>query len=242
MKPIIRIVPAVLALAAILPVRGQEPGLTREQGDAILRELRQIRQLLERGARPGAQAGPAEQTASVKIDGAPVLGNKDAPYTIVEFTDYQCTFCQRFHNSTFPELRKKYIDSGKVRFVSRDFPLDFHSNAFKAAEAARCAGDQGRFWQMRDTLVANADKLSEDQITGFAQSLKLAMPAFRSCVDGGKYRDAIQKEIAEAMSLGVNGTPSFVIGKSTPDGVDGVVLVGAQPIGAFDLKLGDLGR
>jgi len=159
---------------------------------------------------------------------------------MVEFTDYQCTFCQRFHMVTFPELKKKYIDTGKVRFVSRDFPLEFHSNAFHAAEAARCAGDQGMFWEMRDTLVANATKLSPDEILAYAQSLKLQMPAFRSCMDSGKQRDAIRKDMTEAGALDINGTPSFLIGKSTAEGVDGEVVVGALPLEAFDQKIRDV--
>ena len=120
-----------------------EPGITRAQADEILDELRQIRQLLEKNAAAAPAAPEAGGKVRVKIEKLPVLGDKNAPITMVEFTDYQCGFCQRFHMSTFPEIRKKFIDTGKVRFVSRDLPLDFHSNAMRAAQAARCAGDQG---------------------------------------------------------------------------------------------------
>jgi protein-disulfide isomerase len=234
-----RCVSALVFCLLAVPAFAQDPGITRQQADEILKELRQIRQLLERGT----QAAPAEPTpvhARFSIEGRPMLGRKDAPITIVEFTDYQCTFCQRFHLVTFPEIRKKYIDSGKVRFVSRDFPLDFHSNALRAAESARCAGDQGLYWEMRDTLVANATKLSPDDILGFARAIKLRIPEFQSCLDKGTHRDAIRQDSAQAAALQVNGTPSFIVGKSTPDGVDGELVVGALPIAAFDAKIAEI--
>src|SRR6476659_2383693 len=116
-----------------------DEGITREQADAILSELKQIRTLLEKGQRVAAAPQPEPVVkASLKIGTEPALGSKDAPLTMVEFTDYQCGFCRHFHLTTFPEIRKKYIDTGKVRFVTRDLPLDFHANAFPAAEAARC--------------------------------------------------------------------------------------------------------
>ncbi len=108
-----------------------------------------------------------------------MLGRPDAPLTMVEFTDLQCPFCNRFATQTFDQLKKDYIDTGKVRFISRDFPLDFHPQAMPAARAARCAGDQGRFWEMRTTLVKNAGQLSPAYITQTASSLKLDMKTVR---------------------------------------------------------------
>jgi Trk K+ transport system NAD-binding subunit len=140
-------------------------GITRQQAEDILKELRQIRQLLERP--PVAARGPQEEApARAKISdltGVSMLGSKNAPLTIVEFTDYQCPFCQRFHVTAFPELKKAYIDTGKVRFFSKDMPLDFHPNAMRAAMAARCAGEQNKFWELRDTMGANPNSL--DHIT-----------------------------------------------------------------------------
>src|ERR1700757_2921831 len=130
-----------LPLFLLLPASAQknkDQGITREQADQILDELRQIKQLLEKQNK-GAQ-GPAEP-AKAKLDmtGAQMLGSKDAPITMVEFTDYQCPFCQRFHTTVFNEIKKNYIDTGKVRFYSRDLPLDsMHPNAIRAAQAARC--------------------------------------------------------------------------------------------------------
>jgi protein-disulfide isomerase len=231
---------------ALLPLsaqtaKPQDSGITREQADAILDELRQIRQLLEKQAAGGQQrpAGPAK--AKLNMTGAPMLGSKDAALTIVEFTDYQCPFCQRFHLETFPELKKEYIDTGKVRFYSRDLPLDsMHPNAMRAAMAARCANDQGQFWKIRDIMGANPGQLDIESLVADAANLKLDTAAFRSCVDSGKYKGAVQTDILEAMKIGADGTPTFVIGKTTADGVDGEVLVGAQPFGIFDQKLKQL--
>jgi len=239
---------AVLLIAA-LPLAAQKKGatappadqtITRDQADEIIKELRQIRQLLEKQGK----AAPAEdQPVRAKITdltGVNMLGSKDAPITIVEYTDYQCPFCQRFHLSAYPELKKQYIDTGKVRFFSKDLPLDFHPNAMRAAQAARCAGEQGKFWEIRDTMGANPDKLDMGHIMGFAADLKLDTQKFQDCVNGDKYKEKIQADVTEAMRVGANGTPAFVVGKSTGNGVDGELVVGAMPFGNFDKIIKDL--
>jgi protein-disulfide isomerase len=227
-----------LALAAALGAQTQnEPGITRQQADEILNELRQIRQLLEKQNR-GDQQPAKPSAATLDLHNTPMLGSKDAPITIVEFTDYQCPFCQRFHTTTFGELKKNYIDTGKVRFYSRDLPLDsLHPNATRAAEAARCAGDQGQFWAIREIMSSNPNKLDLDSLVADAQQLKLDVTAFRSCVQTEKYKNDVQADVLEAMKIGADGTPAFVIGKSTPDGVTGEVMVGAQPYAMFQAKL-----
>jgi protein-disulfide isomerase len=235
----------LLAPAACPGDKNQPPGITRDQADAILNELKAIHQLLDKQARPPApqpqRTADGEGPAKLKIDNANWLGKRDAPITVVEFTDYQCPYCQSFHLNTFLEIRKLYIDTGKVRFLSRDLPLDFHPSAFHAAEAARCAGDQGGFWKMRDLLVADPSHLSENDLLVHAESLGLKMEPFRACLSSGKYREAIQKDLADAASLNVTGTPSFIVGRTTPDGVDGSLLVGAQPLAAFEAKFKELG-
>src|ERR1700722_14637735 len=133
MKKFLRYATAAMPLMCLLlaapPARAQgnpkEDGITREQANQILDELRQIRQLLEEQTKPAAPPAPPEPTkAKINVQGAEMLGSKDAPLTIVEFTDYQCPFCQRFHTTAFPEIKKNFIDTGKVRFYSRDMPLD----------------------------------------------------------------------------------------------------------------------
>ena len=233
---------AALPLALLLPLGAQDPGITRQQADQILNELRQIRQLLERQQAQAPRPQEEQATrAKLNLEGFAMLGSKQAPLTIVEFTDYQCPFCQRFHATSFGDLKKNYIVTGKVRFYSRDLPLDFHSNAMRAAQAARCASEQGQFWTLRDVMVANPDKLDMDSLVADAADLKMNVKTFRTCVESEKYKNAVQTDVMEAMKIGANGTPTFVIGKSTPDGVDGELVVGAQPYPMFDQKLKELG-
>ena len=232
-----------LPVALLLPLGAAEPGITRKQADDILNELKQIRQLLEKQAAALPQAQQPQITkATIGIDGAYTLGAKNAPLTMVEFTDFQCPYCKSFHVSTFSELKKNYIDTGKLRFVSRDLPLDFHPNAMQAANAGRCAGEQGQFWAMRDRMNSNPEKLDMMSLVEFAQDLKLDVGAFRGCIESGKFKERIQDDIALAERIGANGTPAFVIGKSTPDGVDGEVVVGAMPYAMFDQKLKEVAR
>ena len=213
-------------------------GMTKEQADAILDELRQIRLLLEKQRQhasptPTATATSAEN-AKIGTAGGYSLGRSDAALTLVEYTDYQCPFCQQFHHTTFQQLKKNYIDTGKLRFVSRDLPLEFHNNALKAAQAARCAGEQDNFWQMRDILIANSTNLGPDAILTYAQQLALDMNQFRLCLDSGKYFAEIQRDIAEAGSAGISGTPTFVLRKASEDAIEGIQIVGNQPYAAFD--------
>ena len=212
-------------------------GMTKEQADAILNELRQIRLLLEKQQQqawptPTPTAGLPENV-KIRTAGGYSLGRSDAALTLVEYTDYQCPFCRQFHDTTFQQLKKNYIDAGKLRFVSRDLPLEFHNNALTAAQAARCAGEQDQFWQMRDILIANSTNLGQDAILTYAQQLALDMNGFRLCLDSGKYFAEIQRDIAEAGSAGIYGTPTFVLGRTSEGAIEGIRIVGAQPYGAF---------
>ena len=207
---------AVFSLgAADVRPQAKEAGITQQQADAILSELKAIHELLARtplaGAPVAAAVAPApDAKASLKLDGMEILGSKDAPVTMVEFTDYQCPFCRQFHTTTFEQIRKKYIDSGQVRFVTLDFPLDFHANAEKAAEAAHCASDQGQFWRMRDILSQNADKLDPTNLLALARSLYLDGTAFKACMDSGKFTQLVSDNQKKGAAMGVTGTPSFL--------------------------------
>src|SRR5947209_15011772 len=215
-----------------------EAGITGKQADAILDELRQLRAMLDKlqlkapaSAVPGVAApAPDPVHATIKLEGAVAhLGKDDAPITVVEFTDYECSFCRQFHMAAFRDIRKNYIETGKVRFYSFDLPLEFHKNARPAAVAAHCAGEQGHFWSMRESLIGNGSRLGPDMILDIARGLYLDVPAFQTCVDRGQYDARVQATAKQAAELSIQGTPTFVIGKSTPDGVDGTVLIGAMP-------------
>jgi protein-disulfide isomerase len=142
--------------------------------------------------------------------------------------------------TSFDEIKKNWIDTGKLRYLSRDFPLDFHPQAMPAARAARCAGEQGKFWEMRLGLMRNANLLTPDYITKTAGDLKLDSKAFSTCAASTKYDAEIHSETREGALLGVGGTPTFVIGRTTAAAVEGPMLVGALPYAQFDAKLKSL--
>jgi protein-disulfide isomerase len=217
-------------------------GMNREQADEILKELKAIHQLLERQPRAAAAAAPSPAPTSDKVQmsvaaGWYSLGRDDAPVTVVEFADYQCPFCRKFHSETFVELKKNYIDTGKVRFVSRDLPLDFHPNAPGAAVAARCAGEQHKYWEMRDMMLANDADLSSASLLKYGEQIHLDMAAFGGCLNDKKYTADIQKDVAEAGAMGIGGTPSFVVGKTAKDQIKGVRISGAVPYSVFDTAI-----
>ena len=216
--------------------------MTKDQGDAILKELREIKQLL---ARPQQQqqapsVPPKPENLTVKGDAIYVLGKSDAPLTLVEFTDYQCPFCGRFETTTFPEIKKNYIDTGKVRFILRDLPLDFHPFALKAAQSVHCAGDQGKYWEMKELVFKNQNKIDVDSLAGYAKDLLLNGDTFKSCMADGKHLKEIGDEAKYAASLGITGTPTFVLGKAVGDSVEGRVIVGAQPLAAFEAAINEM--
>jgi protein-disulfide isomerase len=214
-------------------------GITAQQAEEMLKELRAIRQALER-VTPPAPGQAKDQTAKLTNVGGYALGKADAPLTLVEFTDLQCQFCNRFSTQVFAQIKAAYIDTGMVRFVTRDFPLDFHPEALPAARAARCAGEQGKFWEMRDALVRGFKQLGAPFITSVAEGLKLDMAAFNACASSTRFDAAITQDMNEGRAVNVEGTPTFVLGRTSPQGIDGVLIVGAQPFAAFDAKIKEM--
>jgi protein-disulfide isomerase len=155
-----------------------------------------------------------------------MLGNPDARVTIVEFSDFQCPYCGKFALETFPQLKKEYIDTGKARFVFRDFPLmNIHPFAQKAAEASECAHDQGKYWEYADLLFAHQDALSVNNLQQYASDLHLDTAAFATCLDSGAKAAEVQKDMNEGISYGVKGTPAFFI--------NGEFISGARPYSVF---------
>jgi protein-disulfide isomerase len=185
-------------------------------------------------APPGAPGNAV--SAKINLAGAPSLGRADAPVTLIEFSDFECPFCQRFNKTTFPEIRRDYVDSGKVRYVFLDFPLEqMHPKARKAAEAAGCAAEQGKFWDMHDILFEVSPNLDVKLYPDYAKKLNLDGAAFEQCLKSGKQSGRINGGLASGRSVGINATPSFIITKT--DGGDiatgGVIVTGAQPYERF---------
>lgn len=159
----------------------------------------------------------------VAYDPARLRGNPDAPITIVEFADFQCPYCKRVH-PILQQLLTKY--EGQVRLAYRDFPLtQIHPQAQMAAEASRCAGEQGQYWEYHDLLFANQDKLDAASFTDYAHSLNLDGKQFEECLASGKFKTAVEQDLLEGQQAGVSGTPAFFI--------NGVFLSGAQPLDSF---------
>lgn len=221
------------------PENSEEVLLTRIQGETILQELAEIRKTLERiEKQPRAGNRPAiPKTASATTKGRPVLGSPDAKVTVVEFTDYQCPFCSRFEQSTFKQLKKNYIDTGKVRWVVLDMPLSFHKDALMASQAAHCANEQDKFWEIRELFFQNQKQLQPEHIAQYAKQAGIQTEAFNQCINSNRYQEAIQRDIAEAQKQRISGTPTFVIGKSAPDVVSGKRIVGAQHYNVFSSEI-----
>jgi len=229
---------SVLTLCA-LPAWSQEPTaeapplFTDDRADAILKELQQIRGLLEKIEKQGLAQKPKRPkppaTATLQLDPeSPSLGSADAPIVVVEFTDFQCPYCKRFVETSFPSLKRDYVDTGKVRWVARDLPLSFHPNARKAAQAAHCAGEQGRYWEMRDTLFRNNRSLGPEQLAQYAAPAGIDPGPFADCLASERYLERIDRDAQLAQSIRVTGTPTFVIGKPEGLKLSGKRVVGAQ--------------
>lgn len=181
---------------------------------------------------------PPTTDTPAKVDDDPMLGKSDAPVTLIEFTDYQCPFCSRHFTQTYGQIKTNYIDTGKVKFVSRDYPLSFHPFAQKAAEAAECANKQKKFFEMHDLLfskqaewVGSADAAAAIvKFKGYAADLKLNAADFATCIDTGATAAEIAKDFADGSASGITGTPGFWI--LAPDGT-GQKISGAFPYATF---------
>ena len=201
---------------------------------AIQKELEAIKSLLQ-PRQPPPSVQPVNLVLSV--DANPFKGDKNARVTLIEFTDYQCPFCARHSSQTAPQIEKDYIQTGKVRYVLRDFPIEsIHPQAFKGHEAAHCAGEQGKYWEMNGRLFANQKAMSPKDLSDHAKALGLEMPKFKQCLDSEKHAARIRKDLADGQKAGVQGTPSFFLALPEPN--DGMVkavrmIRGAQPYAAF---------
>ena len=192
-----------------------------------------------------AQRAPANTPIFVSIDDDPMKGNPGAPLTIVEFSDFQCPFCNRFYQETLPLIEQNYVNTGKVNLVFRDMPLPIHPNAVPAHIAAECAHAQNAFWEYHDILFDRMNQWNklnpEDldaQLKAYAEELELDS-SFDTCVKSSSVAQEVQKDYSQASGYGATGTPTFFVGNAAEGYVK---LSGAQPYSAFqsviDSKLG----
>ncbi|MDP2629096.1 MAG: DsbA family protein [Candidatus Harrisonbacteria bacterium] len=187
---------------------------------------------------PGKSSAPKDNNDTVgentetgrvlpTIDDDAILGSADAPVTWIEFGDYECPFCAKLFE-TEKQLKEKYLASGQVRFVYRDFPLDFHPTAVPSAEAAECAGDQGAYWQYHDALFERQQTIiaGDFDYTALASELGLDAAAFGSCVENRAHKEEVEADMAAGVAAGVQGTPGVFI--------NGTFVEGAYPFETFD--------
>ena len=186
------------------------------------------------------QLPTGQPTPIVKIsaDDDPVIGDPNAPISIIEFSDFQCPFCARFHIQTLPSILEEYVDQGKVKLIFRDFPIqNIHPNALPASVAAECANEQGKFKEMHDKLFDNQKEWSGLETANamslfsqYALEMGLEQEVFDSCLTNGKYIEEIRNDLNDGRTYGVSGTPGFFIGN---DQIGYVELKGAQPFESF---------
>jgi len=179
--------------------------------------------------RPKPAKRNAEHTGSKIIDGVtagsnPIKGKANAPVLMVEFSDFQCPYSQNFYRQTFPLIEAEYIATGKVKFAYRDFPLDFHASAKSAAIAARCAGRQGKYWQMFDKLILT-NSLDEAGLRKCAKESGLNLSAYENLRNKAEIGREVENDIKDAERFGVRGTPAFFI--------NGRFVSGARPFIEF---------
>jgi protein-disulfide isomerase len=205
---------------------------------AIRQELAEIKKLIGT-PRPAADVLPKDP---INVSKEPLKGNRNAKVALIEYSDYQCPFCSKFVKDTYPQLDTEYVKTGKIQYVFRDLPLDFHKLAFKAAEATHCAGEQGKYWEMHDHLFLNQSALTPEDLTKHAGTLGLSQSSFQQCLESGRYVADIRKDITEANSSGATGTPTFLLGTVNKDGTIKVTkkLVGAKPYVEFKTAIDSL--
>lgn len=184
---------------------------------------------------PSSSGNPVVQ--GVTAGNLPVLGDQNAKVLVVEYADYQCPFCEQFFTGAYPQIKKDYIDTGKIKFAFRDFPFlgqpqsdAAGDESMNAANAARCANDQGKFWEFHDYLYSHQGQedggaFSKDNLKKFAADMGLNTSQFNQCVDGNSHQAEAQADMTAGKGYGVSGTPTVY--------VNGVQLVGAQPYSVF---------
>ena len=191
-----------------------------------------------------SQESASDQTGLTKMNllqGSIILGNPDAKISVIEFGDYQCTFCYKFHKETMNKIYEKYVINGDVNFVFKDFPLNGESS-IRASEASYCAQEQGKFWQYHNTLYKNwggenTGWITEDSLTMFAKDSELKLEEFNSCMKNSKFRQKVLDNEQFAKEIDINATPSFLIFS----GNEVYRIIGAQPFEKFEQVFQELG-
>jgi protein-disulfide isomerase len=245
---------AMLILAALVAVSASPAAAqtTDESLRALHHQLESLRQGQERLQRDmqelkdllrtrGQAAGPElPKDLAFALAGRIVKGAPAAKVVVAEFTDYQCPFCARYVRETLPRIEQEYVKTGRIRYTVREFPLEqIHPQAFTAAEAALCAGDQGKYWEMHARLFEHQKALGADQLPGHAAAVGVEPKAFAECLQSGRHGNRVRADLGEGAKAGVRGTPMFFIGIADESGAMKAVraLRGAVPFASFQAAI-----
>ncbi len=205
---------------------------------------RDVASLTESQRLLAAEVAAMRRTPIIDVAGAPARGSEDAIVTLIEFSDYECPFCIRHFTQTMPLLDQQYIQTGRVRYVFRDFPIDqLHPGAIRGHIAARCAADQNKFWEMHQRMFSPPGTHTDPQIEARGSEAGLDVAALRTCMASNRHMDEIRKTGEIASEFGATGTPAFFLGRRDP-ATDQVrvtrAITGAQPFEAFQKALDEL--
>ena len=205
----------------------QDIEMLKKQVQVLAREKR-----MQPSTPPVIEVAPKPR--SISLGTIPPLGNPNAKVALIEFADYQCPYCERFYAQSFGSLKSRFIDSGKVMYVFRDLPAPNRPQALPAAIAARCAGKQGKYYEMQSLLFSSGGNLKQDSYTRFAKKLGLDASKFSACLIDNNQLERIRQDMIEAQNLGIRGTPTFYIGTVKGNKiVDEQQIVGALPYSYF---------
>lgn len=186
---------------------------------------------------------PIRDGDSAKIEFDPkwrFLGREKSQYYLIEFTDYQCQYCQKFHLESFDYISRSFIAKGKIRYVVRDLPLDFHNSAFPLARLGWCAADERKFWHARSALFKNPTDIirqESNKLSEVAKSMGVSTKVLTSCFKERRHDDTIKKDMFDAAKLGITATPTFILGQRIGNEISGIYIVGAHPRSHFDNKI-----
>lgn len=243
LTPISIIIAGGLVAVSVLLVGGFEFGKSQSVRTGTLGAETQVPQ---EPSVPPPITGPQK----VSVDDDPVLGDANAPITLIEFSDYECPFCKRHFEDTLPQIIEEYVNSGAVKIVFRDLPLPFHDPlATESALAANCAREQGgdfAYFNYHDEIFKRTESNGSgldapDDLYEISSDLGLNSDQFKTCLDSEKFKDEVEADVADANAAGATGTPVFFIGKSSEDGIiEGTKIVGAQPFSSFKTQIDSL--
>jgi len=247
LRPILNIGAAALTLALLLSATAradmndtekQQLQQLQQEVDTLKKQMQELIREQRRQPVAPAVAIPPPQPKNVSMGTIPTLGNADAKIALVEFSDYQCPYCERFHAQTFDRIKSKFIDKGKVLYVYHDLPAPNRSQAAKAAVAARCAGAQDKYFEMQKLLFKNGRQLKDESYAVYAKRLGLDAGKFEACMLDNNQVEKVKQDLIEGRDLGIRGTPTFYIGTVNGKQIENVrQIVGALPYSYFKQAL-----